>query len=676
MKIKKQEDIKDCGPLVVQAIHNLFYSKWIDINEIKLKVDFGDKGVNIKNLIDLMQEYGIKGDAYEASIETIASSKSKDSMVGIINSEGMNHYVIFQVKRKKVHISDSIKGNYKMSIEEFEKIFQNKIIVFEKSDYKPKKINLKHPIRYLSKNYNFIGWITISLLLSIAFTFISSLFMKIIMDKVIPGKLQSTLLIVCLSFSFLAILKSINKLIRAYLIKRLTLQIEKDITFNYFNKLNYSKYMDLSKITLNDNLRRIGLISHVSGFIANSFFVLVNEFTMFLVSTSLLIWISPTLFSISLLAGGLIALTTAIFRILTRESFEQVVQSQMNIFDAMVDTVNQPKELKIPSYSRYNEVLFNKKWIKSKRVEFDIWKFSSFQNLTEVLIETLAPVILIYIGVNKIFDDQLTVGSVLMFSSIFNSFIAPIKDICDFFFKLPQMQKNMNLISFVLNLSEEEKNPNGLSSEKISYIYLKNIKAGYDRTIINLKSLMIDSSLKIVGSNGSGKSTLLNVINTTLETKGKVIYNDFEKEFYSLDSLRERMITLSPSTYIPNMSVLEFVTQLDRKAIKTLKKNLNKYNIASLLNSLNLSLDTPLVNNGQNISSGQRQAVLLLKLFTRKYDVIMLDEAFENIDRKKLEGIKDALNQFQDSIFIEISHSKRYVSEGKEINLEEINENT
>jgi hypothetical protein len=70
-----------------------------------------------------------------------------------------------------------------------------------------------------------------------------------------------------------------------------------------------------------------------------------------------------------------------------------------------------------------------------------------------------------------------------------------------------------------------------------------------------------------------------------------------------------------------------------------------------------------------NLSSGQRQLINLLQLFCFSYDLILLDEAFENISIDVFAKLKDAIKDFQsEALFIEISHSKKYINNGKIIN--------
>ena len=123
---------------------------------------------------------------------------------------------------------------------------------------------------------------------------------------------------------------------------------------------------------------------------------------------------------------------------------------------------------------------------------------------------------------------------------------------------------------------------------------------------------------------------------------------------------------------MPNTNVLEWITLGDKDAIKTFLSNVSKYNLVSLLEKASISLESPLRNNASNISSGQKQIINILRLFAFKYELIILDEAFENVDRKNIKFLSKRILDFQKSIFIEISHSKKYLTKGKEVDIEEI----
>lgn len=56
-------------------------------------------------------------------------------------------------------------------------------------------------------------------------------------------------------------------------------------------------------------------------------------------------------------------------------------------------------------------------------------------------------------------------------------------------------------------------------------------------------------------------------------------------------------------------------------------------------------------------------------MFASHYKLILLDEAFENVDDKNFNFIKGVMNKIEINL-VEVSHSKKYIRNSKEVNLE------
>ena len=66
--------------------------------------------------------------------------------------------------------------------------------------------------------------------------------------------------------------------------------------------------------------------------------------------------------------------------------------------------------------------------------------------------------------------------------------------------------------------------------------------------------------------------------------------------------------------------------------------------------------------NGANLSGGDKQKIMLGRIFLQDPDVIILDESFNAIDEKSGEDIiTEILALYADRIIIIISHSERYL---------------
>ena len=200
MRIKKQNDIKDCGVMVIQALHKHFHNQWIDVNELKESANYGSSGINIKSLIDLGNRYGLSLYGYEADVNSITKEASQ-YFIALIRSNGMQHYVIVRWVKDMFEVYDSTKGFYKLTKSEFENVYSNCIITIEKKEYKKEVKDITSPFKYIAKSPEIIIWILIAIILSIIITFISTAFLKIIIDKVIPMRKNNLLNLVIVSFT-------------------------------------------------------------------------------------------------------------------------------------------------------------------------------------------------------------------------------------------------------------------------------------------------------------------------------------------------------------------------------------------------------------------------------------------------------------------------------------------
>lgn len=77
------------------------------------------------------------------------------------------------------------------------------------------------------------------------------------------------------------------------------------------------------------------------------------------------------------------------------------------------------------------------------------------------------------------------------------------------------------------------------------------------------------------------------------------------------------------------MKVIDFIIDNNKEKVNVLNQNIEKYGLINVINKANINMNIEINNNASNLSSGQKQIILLLRLLTRKYKIVMLDEAFE-----------------------------------------------
>ena len=136
-----------------------------------------------------------------------------------------------------------------------------------------------------------------------------------------------------------------------------------------------------------------------------------------------------------------------------------------------------------------------------------------------------------------------------------------------------------------------------------------------------------------MGRTGAGKSTICLSLSRIVEIVGGSILIDGEDiSKLELNDLRAS-ITVIPQDPTMFTGTLRF--NLDPESTcsdERILEVLNKASLQDLLSREDKGLLTELTENGQNLSSGERQLICICRAILRSSKVVILDEATANID--------------------------------------------
>ncbi|WP_341490448.1 Mbov_0121 family peptidase domain-containing ABC transporter [Mesomycoplasma ovipneumoniae] len=666
MKVFLQKDLKDCGLAVLQSIYHFFYDKKISINSLKTKAFYSNDGINIANLERLAKEFGIILESYGGPYENLKTLEIVKPTIILIKTGDLNHYVLLtKVKKSKFEIIDPLKGKVKIKAETMAKIFQNVVIFAQKDpEYKRSKIKDKSWNNWWFFLESKSNWYLIFLFFITAVSnFLSSLFMKTIIDKVLPQQDIGLVIKVSIFFAWIVIWRILQDIIKKIYIHKIELKIEKDIFDRFFNALKTGKNFQLLKLDNHDYIRRINLIPSFAAFSASFYYHIFNEVITFLISFFILLWIDIKILGLIIGIGIIYLFISIIVRKSISKNHQFLMEDQLNSLTSTNDMIFSLENLKRDDVYKNLKHQFDEKYYRYKKTEFNIWKKESYLSSFNNFLFSIAPILIVVISSFWIFDKKLSIGELLLFLSFFSFFINPLSSFVNIVTNLPIFLKEFELLNFVLNI---EKETTGKYHQKISDIKLKDLSVSYykNKTLFYIEKMQIKENLHIIGKNGSGKSTFLRLLNQEIVYNGDFLINNLDLKYYDQNELRKRICYIKSQNYFPNISVLSFITNENPEKIQNLINNFQRFDIQEMLYEWQISLDSKFVNNGSNFSSGQKQIIAILQLLTKDFDLILLDEAFENIDEKNFEFLKKVISNYQkNAMFIEISHSKRYVIE-------------
>ncbi|GAB4250821.1 MAG: ABC transporter ATP-binding protein [Vicingaceae bacterium] len=256
------------------------------------------------------------------------------------------------------------------------------------------------------------------------------------------------------------------------------------------------------------------------------------------------------------------------------------------------------------------------------------------------LFMSITGLVLMYFGSQMVMEQLLTVGDFVSFSLFLGYFIAPIVQISRIGSQLVDAKTSIEKINELISIETEtfdEKNSKHINTNQPLTISFKNVNFSYNHSPVlkdfNL-TLTSNNIIALVGKSGVGKSTVINLLLRFITTQSGGIFinnnpiNEFNlKEYRSIFGVIFQNPFIFKGTLRENLLIAK-PNATDEEITEALKKA-NAYEfVTKLENQLNFILN----ENGDNLSSGQKQRIAIARVFLADPKILILDEATSNLD--------------------------------------------
>ncbi|TPE57782.1 ATP-binding cassette domain-containing protein [[Mycoplasma] falconis] len=673
MWIGQQIDVKDCGIYLIQAFLKYFYKYKCDINFLKENAVYDELGISLFSLQNLGKNFGLNIEVLEGNFNNLMENKLSKPVATILKINNFYHYVIIEkIYKDFVVINDSVNGKHIVLLSDFKNLYQGFIILFDKvGGYVacfPKqnyKINLK------IKKY----WLFLSLLLSIVsqcFAFALSFYGKYIFDSLWSIDKSNKIITYFVVFSWILILKCIANLFNFLINKKILFNLDKSLNKMFFNKLKTIKQKDIDKISKTNYYQTFLLIPIVVEHKITIFNLLGAGIVSLASSIILLAIIMWQFLLITVLANLLIFIFSLLFNFKSKKLVIKILEEQNlyieNMFEIFkTDNLRYHRnynEVRLNKFENNLEKLFN---LKNKFVLLDENK-----NLINSFIFNFASMLTIFTGAMFFIYSSMDLGNILLFSAV-NIFLTnPIQKLVNLISKRNYFLTSLIRIKYFLNLTNKKLTSICFEDDDIKSIVFKNFCFKYGtKNVINNLNLYISQNSIFEGKNGCGKSSLLNVLSKIYDKyEGSLLINNIDLKTINYENWIEHVFISNSRNFLANDIVLNNICLGIKSYEQTFLNNYQKYKLEDIFKEFNLSLITKIENNGENLSSGQKQLIFIMRLFIKKYKLILLDEAFENIKNVVFIKLKQFILAYQNNAFIlEVSHNKKFITKANKNSL-------
>ena len=306
------------------------------------------------------------------------------------------------------------------------------------------------------------------------------------------------------------------------------------------------------------------------------------------------------------------------------------------------------------STQKYEEERFDKASNDYKKTNLFVNRTMSMMGPTMGLIQNIVPVLIVWIGAEKIAASQLLVGDMMAYIQYSGNIMGAFMMLSSIFVMIPRAMVSVNRISEILdteNVITEKENPVEIPAGRCE-ITFDNVNFAYpggDGDVLENISFTAKPGrvTAIIGSTGCGKTSLVNLIPRFYDVKsGSVKINGVDVRDISLKNLRDLV------GYVPQKSILLSGTirsnMMAAKPGATEEEMEKACEIAQAKNFIlekEEGYDAPVSQGGTNFSGGQRQRLAIARAVMKMAPIYIFDDSFSALDFTTDLNLRKALNR-------------------------------
>lgn len=665
----------DCGPACLKMISS-FYGREYSVDTLREFCNAVKDGVSLGGISRAAEKTGFKTIGGRFTITKLAE---KVPLPCILHWNQEHFVVLYKVKKKRkdtiFYIADPGKGLLQYNEKELSEhwlstktggeekgvalLLEPTRLFFEQVGETPVKVTgkLKFLSSYFKRYKKFFGQLIFGLLAGSLLQLIFPFLTQAVVDIGIGNKDINFIWLILLGQLFLIIGRTSIDFIRRRILLHISTRINISLISDFFIKLMKLPMKFFDTKLLGDLLQRIEDHSRIERFLtAQSLNLLFSLFSFVVFGIVLFIYNLQIFFvflSGSILYGVWILFFLKKRKILDYKTFEQQAINRSKTYQL----INGMQEIKLQGCEQRKRW----EWEDTQADLFDVntqaLSLQQTQEAGSICINEVKNLLITILAATAVIHGQLTLGMMLSVQYIIGQLNSPVEQIMNFIYQWQDVSISLERMSEIHNKDDEEnrdKDIRSLPTNTPKDIELKDVvfqyEGPYSKKVLNHINLSIPEGkvTAIVGASGSGKTTLVKLLlGNYPPVEGTITVGNEPLEKFNLTWWRTQCGAVMQDGYIFSESIARniAVSEDDIDLVK-LRKAAQIANIDDFISGLPLGYNTAVGQEGQGVSQGQRQRILIARAVYKNPQFIFLDEATNALDANNEKTILDNLNEF------------------------------
>ncbi|ONG65889.1 ABC transporter ATP-binding protein, partial [Bacillus cereus] len=315
---------------------------------------------------------------------------------------------------------------------------------------------------------------------------------------------------------------------------------------------------------------------------------------------------------------------------------------------------------------------YNDRVVKISQTQSKNAKLVAVMNITMTILFCLLIGLIAIIGFSEVKNNTLSIGALSAFLVYTMNFFSPIQRIMSLFIDFKISVISIKRVHELLCLDLEEKNHVKLEKNMQGNVLFKNaqVKLGNKNIVSNFTGEIVRGKINyLVGRNASGKSTLILSLIQFIKSSG-IYIDSYEVTRYDIEMLRKNISVAFQEPEFIAENVTDQLNLIEENNYNKLINPEKKIIIDKYVKVL-VSLLEPSKTISE-LSGGKKQLLSIISVLKSYPEILILDEAFSNLDSEIRYEIKNVMNSLKEHItIIVVDHFANPALEDNVISLEQ-----
>ncbi len=680
----QQLDAMDCGPSCLRMIAK-HYGRSYNLQTLRERSYITRQGVSMLGISDAAESIGMHTMGVKVTFEQLVN----DAPLPCILHWNQNHFVVcYGIKKKKglrrikerkneaeyiINISDPAKGKYPIDKKGFLKCWASTKLqgeeagtalllspspdFYEQEDDKQKQEkNLGYFVRYLfpykSQMFQLVAGMLIGSVLSLILPFLT----QAVVDQGIGNNNLNFITLILIAQLVLSVTQMGMGFIRSWITLHMNTRISISLISDFLAKLMKLPIRFFDAKNIGDIMQRIGDHGRIQSFMTGTALSTLFSFVNFFIFAFVMAYYNLQILVV-FLAGNILYVTWILLfmryrRKLDNSRFAQSSANQSN----MVQLITGMQEIKLNNCEKQQRWKWETIQIKLFKISVKGTALGQYQQIGSIFFNQTTSLLISYLSAKAVVEGNITLGMMMSISYIIGQLSGPIGQVISFAQSLQDAKISLERLNEIHNKEDEEQT----ILHKIDYIpenktvKIEDVCFSYDGAerdyVLENLNLEIKQNkvTAIVGASGSGKTTIIKLLlGFYPPIKGKITVDSIPLDEINPHLWRQHSGAVMQDGFIFSDTIANNIAVGEETVDKKrLLHAVTVANIREFIESLPLKYNTKIGQEGNGISQGQRQRLLIARSVYKNPDFLFFDEATNALDANNERIIMENLNEF------------------------------